>query len=338
MQIDPSQLARAASGLDDIVKGEYTRLSAALRRGFPLQPPGLGTMLAPQESYYNEVADYHARNLQAAADAVGEIATGLRAMVRNLWASEEAHTTGMLARMTDPTGQTAALTTATADRDVPAWLRPGWAPDAAPLDVAAQSDLLRISFAIAGMAPSYLPTPVALSGLVANLASIRTAATDLARIAENLQVDVNAAFDHYAGEATVGWQDGGVETYQEVIAGMNGELARARRTIDAISATLMATFALLADFWSTFARFTGDLFGTVLRLHQTGSGPTVSAALASLGAAASARWLEAHRRVLGTVAVAISQLGETVSEFAAGRSPGDARPEIQQISISWQSA
>ena len=64
----------------------------------------------------------------------------------------------------------------------------------------------------------------------------------------------------------------------------------------------------------------------------------MSAALASLGAAASARWLEAHRRVLGTVAVAISQLGETVSEFAAGRSPGDARPEIQQISISWQPA
>src|SRR5690242_8470744 len=53
LHIDPAQLARAASGLDDIVKGEYGRVAATLRRGFPLEAPGLGSLLGPQEAYYN---------------------------------------------------------------------------------------------------------------------------------------------------------------------------------------------------------------------------------------------------------------------------------------------
>jgi len=335
LQIDPARLARAASGLDDIVKGEYGRIAATLRRGFPLEAPGLGSLLGPQEAYYNEVADYHVRNLVAAGDAVGEIAAGLRAMVRNLHASEEAHTEGMLGTHRTADDEPVRRTTASADRDVPA--EQDW--DGVALDQRTQSDLLRISYAIAGIAPSYLPTPVAVSGLVANLASIRTAATELAAVAESLQTDVNAKFDHYAAEATVGWRDGGLEAYQGVIAAMNDELARARRTIDALSATLMATFAMLSAFWSAFARFTGDFFATVLRLRETSPNPDqAEAALASLGAAASARWLAAHRSVLAAVATAVTQLGETVAAFAAGRAPGDARPEIQQISISWQPA
>ena len=204
VQIDPAQLARAASGLDDIVKGEYGRIAATLRRGFPLGAPGLGSLLGPQEAYYNEVADYHVRNLLAAADAVGEIAAGLRAMVRNLHASEEAHTTGMLAAHRTPDVERATRVDATADRDAPP---ADW--DAVALDTRTQSDLLRISYAIAGIAPSYLPIPVAVGGLVANLASMRTAATELAAVADSLQTDVNAKFDHYAAEATVGWRDGG---------------------------------------------------------------------------------------------------------------------------------
>jgi hypothetical protein len=333
-QIDPARLARAASGLDGIVKGEYARMAAALRRGFPLEAPGLGSLLGPQEAYYNEVADYHVRNLLAAADAVGEIAVGLRAMVRNLDASEEAHTTGLLATHRTPDDEKAGRIDATADRDAP---RTDW--DGVALDTRTQSDLLRISYAIAGIAPSYLPTPVAVSGLVANLASIRTAAMELAAVAGSLQIDVNAKFDHYAAEATVGWRDDGVGAYLGVIAEMNSELARAQRTIDALSATLMATFAMLSAFWSAFARFTGDFFATVLRMRQTSPNPDqTQAALASLGAAASARWLAAHRSVLSAVATAVAQLGETVAAFAAGRAPGDVRPEIQQISISWQPA
>ena len=334
-EIDPTQLARAASGLDDIVKGEYARIAATLRRGFPLDAPGLGSLLGTQEAYYNEVADYHVRNLLAAADAVGEIAVGLRAMVRNLQASEEAHTTGMLATHRAADEEPARRTTVEADRDAAA--QHDW--DGVAIDTRTQSDLLRISYAIAGFAPSYLPTPMAVSGLVANLASIRTAAVELAAVAASLETDVNAKFDHYAAEATVGWRDGGVEAYQGVIAAMNGELAQARRTIDALSATLMATFAMLSAFWSAFARFTGDFFATVLRLRQTSPDPDqTQATLASLGAAASARWLAAHRSVLSAVATAVTQLGETVAAFTAGRTPGDARPEIQQISISWQPA
>jgi hypothetical protein len=336
MQIDPAQLSLAASGLDDIVKGEYARIAATLRRSFPIDAPGLGTQLGSQESYYNEVADYHVRNLQAAADAVGEIATGLRAMVRSLHASEEAHTTGLLTTHQQPDDVRAGRFATSADRDTPAWLT-----DAAPIDVRTQSDVLRVSFAIAGMAPAYLPTPVAVSGLVANLASIRTTATALAGVADSLQTDVNALFDRYASEATVGWRDGGVESYQGVVAAVSRELARVRRTIDLLSATLMAAFAVLVEFWSTFAQFTAAMFGTVMRLHQTRSGPAgagVEATLTSLGASASARWLAAHRTVLATVATAVNQLGDTVSQFAAGRTPGDARPEIQQISISSQPA
>jgi hypothetical protein len=334
VEIDPAQLVRAASGLDDIVKGEYGRIAATLRRGFPLEAPGLGNLLGPQEAYYNEVADYHVRSLLAAADAVGEIAAGLRTMARNLHASEEAHTTGMLATHRAADEEPARRVDVSKDRDAPLG---DW--DGVALDTRTQSDLLRISYAIAGIAPSYLPTPVAVSGLVANLASIRTAATELSAVAASLQTDVNAKFDHYAAEATVGWRDGGVEAYQAVIAAMNDELARARRTIDALSATLMATFAMLSAFWSAFARFTGDFFATVLRLRQTSPNPDqTQATLASLGAAASARWLAAHRGVLSAVATAVTQLGETVAAFAVGRVPGDARPEIQQISISWQPA
>jgi hypothetical protein len=332
LQVDPAQLARAASGLDDIVKGEYVLAAASLRRSFPLEAPGLGTLFGAQEAYYNQVADYHARNLQAAAEAVGGIATGLRAMVRDLQASEEAHTTGLLGRHRTPDEESASRTTATADRDA----RPHPELDAELVDLRTQSDLLRISYATAGLAPSFLPTPVAVSGLVANLASIRTAAMALAAIAQSLQTDVNAKFDHYAAQATLGWSDGGVEAYRGVITAMNGELARARRTIDAVATTLMAVFALLAAFWSAFGRFTADFFATVLRLREAAPDPDgAQATLADLGVAASARWLAAHRSVHGTVSTALTQLGDTMANFAAGRAPGETPAEIRQISISW---
>ena len=83
VEVDPARLAHAATGLEDIVRVDYERAAAALRRGFPLQPPGLGSTLGAVEGLYNEVAEYHARNLQAAAVAVGEIADGLRTTLRN---------------------------------------------------------------------------------------------------------------------------------------------------------------------------------------------------------------------------------------------------------------
>ena len=336
VRIDPDQLSRAANGLDAIVKHDYERNAAVLRQSYPLEPPGLGTMLGTLEAYYNEVADYHARNLRAAADAVGEIAAGLRATVRLSHAGEEAHSEMMLATARVPSDPgRAVLRNAAADRSAPGRL-PDWAHDAVPVDLRVQADFLRIAFATAGMAPSYLPAPVAISGLVTNLVSVQATANALTDIAANLQTDVNARFDLYTVEATVGWEEGGVEAYQSVVAIMNAELDRVRTTIDALAATLMSVYSLLASFWAAFTAFTGDFFRSVLRLHQERSGADATTTLARVGADACSRWLTAHRSVLTTVSTAVTQLGETIADFSAGRPPGDIEPRFERITLSWQ--
>lgn len=343
LELDPAQLARAANALDDIVRGEYERAAAALRRSYQLAAPGLGTTLGPTEAIYNDVADYHARNLQAAAVAVGEIADGLRATVRNVAHVEAAYTELLPASAAvddgDHDGHSAAV--ATAPRELPPWAVHSFGEVRHDIGVQAQNEFLRISFATAGMAPEYLPTPVAVSGLVTNLDSILAVASDLAGVAASLQTDVNAKFDQYTTEATVGWHDDSVEAYRAVVATMNQELARARKTIDAMAATLMSVYALLESFWSAFITFTAQFFSTVVRLRLDGGGApsaTVESTLHTVAAAASEKWLAAQRTVLDTVSGAISQLGDLVSDVTTGRVNAGSPPTIQRVTIAWPSA
>jgi uncharacterized protein YukE len=343
LEVDPAQLSRAANALDDIVRGDYERAAARIRRSCQLAAPGLGTTLGSTEAYYNDVADYHARNLQAAAAAVGEIADGLRATVRNVAQVEAAHSEMLLARPVadDPAQHGHSAAVATAGRDLPQWAIQSF--DVTPHDIGlrTQNEFLRISFATAGMAPAYLPTPVAVSGLVSNLESILATARDLAAVAASLQTDVNARFDQYTAEATLGWVDDSVEAYRAVVATMSQELARARKTIDAMAATLMSVYTLLESFWAAFMTFTAQFFSTVVRMRLDRTGPqsaTVESTLRTVAAAASEKWLAAQRTVLDTVSGAITQLGDLASDVTTGRVTPGSPPTIQRVTIAWPSA
>ena len=49
-EVDPARLSHAARGLDDVVRSDFERAAAAMRRGYPLQAPGLGSTLGAVEA------------------------------------------------------------------------------------------------------------------------------------------------------------------------------------------------------------------------------------------------------------------------------------------------
>ena len=328
VEVDPARLAHAATGLEDIVRVDYERAAAALRRGFPSS---------------HRAWEQHPRRRRGPLQRGRRVPRARRRPPRGRGRGRRdrrraPHDPAQpRPRRVGPRGH--ARCRATGHDAARRLRRPvrGRGPGPArvgPADLGAspvgvrlanQEDFLRISFATAGLAPSLLPTPVAVSGLVTNLESIQAAADDLAAVAATLQTEANARFDQFATEATVGWTDLSVDGYRAVVDSLKpgaraGPADHRRDGGDAAVGARPARGVLDRVHHVHWPVLRHRASGAHIPTGHRDRERRVATRHTRLGR--GARWLAAQRAVLAAVSGAITQLDGMITDVP----PAAARP------------